>query len=150
MIPFYDVGFQSQYLFNKLQRGATISVVSANSGQGWIFPSGLLKNSASLLYFFQLLPHRERCRISEQCLYNCAAEGIEQQLRADKGCHGEPASLVIRSNDYAPHLKKRGEETRVQLAAVTNLPDRIAPYNSLMRLLLVMVKKINGWKKILP
>ena len=37
-------------------------------------------------------------------------EVIEQHLCADKGYHGEPASQIIRSNDYVPHQKKRGGE----------------------------------------
>ena len=43
-------------------------------------------------------------------------EGIEQHLCADKGFDGEPASQIIISNGYLPHLKKRGEVSQEKKA----------------------------------
>ena len=49
LYSFCDVEFQSQYLFPKLNQGATISLVSGKSSQAWIFPSSLFKNSTPFL-----------------------------------------------------------------------------------------------------
>ena len=51
-------------------------------------------------------------------------EGIEQHLCADKGYHGEPASQIIRSNDYVPHVKKRGAEIQEKKANPQYRPRR--------------------------
>ena len=37
-------------------------------------------------------------------------QDIEQHLCADRGYDGEPASKVILSKGYIPHVKRRGEE----------------------------------------
>ena len=37
-------------------------------------------------------------------------DGIEQHLCADKGYSGQPATEVMISRNYIPHVKQRGEE----------------------------------------